>query len=120
MLFKRHAQDIDRGTLLSEQAAGGVCVEARNTIDATATGSGVTPLAKAQKCIESSQIHPGHVLLFWLAAIATLQDLFETNHESLELPESVVSAIASIVNRRFVDMFEGDDDDDFQLCFIFS
>ncbi|EJD34141.1 hypothetical protein AURDEDRAFT_27591, partial [Auricularia subglabra TFB-10046 SS5] len=33
----------------------------------------LSPLAKAQKCLESTRVHPGHVLLFWLAALATIQ-----------------------------------------------
>ncbi|EJD47602.1 hypothetical protein AURDEDRAFT_123491 [Auricularia subglabra TFB-10046 SS5] len=67
----------------------------------------LTPLAKAQKCLESVHVHPGHVLLFWLAALATLQDLFDGNSETLELPEQVLSQIVAIINRRFAEMFDG-------------
>ncbi|EJD38603.1 hypothetical protein AURDEDRAFT_128801 [Auricularia subglabra TFB-10046 SS5] len=70
-----------------------------------------TPLSKTLKCVESSQIHPGHVLLFWLAALATIQQIFDTNDESLELPTAVVETVISIINNRFDEMFESGDND---------
>ncbi|KZV86743.1 hypothetical protein EXIGLDRAFT_621476, partial [Exidia glandulosa HHB12029] len=66
-----------------------------------------TPFAKAIKCIESPQIHAGHVWLFWLAALATVQDLFDTNSTTLELPDEVMVQLTSIINRRYDAMFEG-------------
>ncbi|EJD44543.1 hypothetical protein AURDEDRAFT_166329 [Auricularia subglabra TFB-10046 SS5] len=69
----------------------------------------LSPLAKAQKCLESTHVHPGHVLLFWLAALATIQDLFNNNAETLELPQPVMDQVISIVDRRFDEMFGGPD-----------
>ncbi|KZV83940.1 hypothetical protein EXIGLDRAFT_565654, partial [Exidia glandulosa HHB12029] len=69
----------------------------------------LTPFAKAIKCLESSLIHPGHVYLFWLAAIATLQDVFTTGEESLELLPPLVEQITGIVNDWFEAMCEGQD-----------
>lgn len=65
------------------------------------------PFAKALKCIETAQIHPGHVWLFWLAALATLQCQLDDNTANLELPDDVIEQVISIINKRYGEMFEG-------------
>ncbi|EJD32306.1 hypothetical protein AURDEDRAFT_77745, partial [Auricularia subglabra TFB-10046 SS5] len=65
----------------------------------------LSPFAKAQKCLESVHVHPGHVLLFWLAALATLQDLIDNNAETLELPQPVLDQVVAIIDQRFDEMF---------------
>lgn len=65
------------------------------------------PFAKSLKCLESSIIHPGHVYLFWLAAIATVQDIFDRNEETLEIPDDVIRQIVHIIDTRFEAMCEG-------------
>ncbi|KZV91751.1 hypothetical protein EXIGLDRAFT_647914 [Exidia glandulosa HHB12029] len=69
----------------------------------------LTPFAKAIKCLESSLIHPGHVYLFWLAAIATVHDVFTTSEDSLGFPPELIQHITGIVNDRFEAMCEGSD-----------
>ncbi|KAF8294137.1 hypothetical protein DL93DRAFT_2122975 [Clavulina sp. PMI_390] len=61
------------------------------------------PIARAVKCLESSHATPASVYLFWLAILATLEELFRNNKEDhgLRLPEHVIKDVRRIVTRRW-------------------
>jgi hypothetical protein len=61
------------------------------------------PLARACKCLESAQSTPADIYLFWLAVLATYENLFSTNNDAdgLQLPEEVVEEIRKVVNARW-------------------
>ena len=62
------------------------------------------PIARAVKCLESSHSTPADVYLFWLAILATLEELFEKNDDpvvGVRLLQSVINDIRNIVNMRW-------------------
>jgi hypothetical protein len=67
------------------------------------------PLARACKCLESSKATAGDVYLFWLAVLATYEQLFMDNNDvdGLQLPEDVVDQIRKIVNARWKELTTG-------------
>ncbi|EJD33382.1 hypothetical protein AURDEDRAFT_177535 [Auricularia subglabra TFB-10046 SS5] len=67
----------------------------------------ITPLAKALKCLESSQSTLADVYLFWLAAMATLADLFCKHDDELGLTDDLISDVRRVVNKRFNELVEG-------------
>ncbi|KDQ13862.1 hypothetical protein BOTBODRAFT_95505, partial [Botryobasidium botryosum FD-172 SS1] len=66
------------------------------------------PLARAVKCLESTMSTPADVYLFWLAVMATYEELFQNNDEvdGLQLPPSVLEEIRGIINARYRQMIE--------------
>lgn len=58
------------------------------------------PLARACKCLESTKATSGDVFLFWLAVLASYEQLFCDNSEpnGLQLPMSIIEEIRKIVN----------------------
>lgn len=64
------------------------------------------PLAKAIKCLESPHTNPGDVLLFWLAVLAVLHDIFARNEQDLNLPADVIAKITQILNIRYASVFD--------------
>jgi hypothetical protein len=61
------------------------------------------PLARACQCLESSKATPGDVYMFWLAVLATYEELIKDNNEvdGLQLPDDVIDEIRKIVNARW-------------------
>jgi hypothetical protein len=64
------------------------------------------PLARACKCLESSKATAGDVYHFWLAVLATYEQLFKDNNDvdGLQLPDDVIDEIRKIVNARWNEM----------------
>jgi hypothetical protein len=67
------------------------------------------PLARACKCLESSKATAGDVYLFWLAVLATYEQLFMDNNDvdGLQFPEDVVDQIRRIVNACWKELTTG-------------
>src|SRR5882724_9856248 len=67
------------------------------------------PLARACKCLESSKATAGDVYLFWLAVLATYEQLFMDNSDvdGLQLPDNVIDQIRKVVNARWQELTEG-------------
>ena len=67
------------------------------------------PLARACKCLKSSKATAGDVYLFWLAVLATYEQLFTDNSDvdGLQLPDDVINQIRKIVNARWRELTEG-------------
>jgi hypothetical protein len=67
------------------------------------------PLARACKCLESLKATAGDVYLFWLAVLATYEQLFMANNDvdGLQLPEDVIDQIRQIVNARWKELTTG-------------
>jgi hypothetical protein len=67
------------------------------------------PLARACKCLESAKATVGDVYLFWLAVLATFEQLFLDNNDvdGLQLPESVIDQVRRIVNARWQELTTG-------------
>ena len=67
------------------------------------------PFARAVKCLESTQSTPADVYLFWLAVMATYEEIFRNNYDvdGLQLPTDVINEIHVIANARYKEMTEG-------------
>ena len=67
------------------------------------------PLARECKCLEPSKATAGDVYLFWLAVLATYEQLFMDNNDvdSLQLPDDVVDQIHKIVNAPWKELTTG-------------
>ena len=67
------------------------------------------PLARACKCLESSKATGGDVYLFWLAVLATYEQIFTDNNDvdGLQLPEDVIDDIRKVVNARWLQLTTG-------------
>lgn len=61
------------------------------------------PIARACKCLESSEATLADVYLFWLAVLATYEKIISNNGniDGLRLPNSVIEDIRKIVNARW-------------------
>jgi hypothetical protein len=59
--------------------------------------------------LESSKATPGDVYIFWLAVLATYEQLFIDNNDvdGLQLPEDVVDHIRWIVNAHWKELTTG-------------
>lgn len=67
------------------------------------------PIARAVKCLESSHLTPADVYLFWLAILATLEELFEKNDDpvvGVHLPQAVIDDIRKLVNACWLESTE--------------
>ncbi|TFY73650.1 hypothetical protein EWM64_g10362 [Hericium alpestre] len=68
----------------------------------------LAPIAKATKCLEAVETTVCDVYLYWLAVMATFQDMFSSdNDNSLSLPYDLISKIRSLVNARYQEMIDG-------------
>lgn len=67
------------------------------------------PLARACKCLESTKATSGDVFLFWLAVLASYEQLFCENSEAdgLQLPPGIIEKIRKIVNARWKELTTG-------------
>ena len=67
------------------------------------------PLACPCKCLESSEATAGNMYFFWLAVLATYEQLFMDNNDvdGLQLPEDVVDQIHKIVNACWKELTTG-------------
>jgi hypothetical protein len=67
------------------------------------------PLARACKCLESSKATAGDVYHFWLAVLATYEQLMKNNNDvdGLQLPDDVINEIRKIVNARWHELTTG-------------
>jgi len=67
------------------------------------------PLARACKCLESSKATAGDVYHFWLAVLATYEQLIKDNNDvdGLQLPDDVINEIRKIVNARWHELTTG-------------
>lgn len=69
----------------------------------------IGPIAKSIKCLESSHATASDVYLFWLAAMASLEDLIR--NDKLDAPFTVIERIRRLCNYRFDKMInEGPSD----------
>ncbi|KAF8602259.1 hypothetical protein BDV93DRAFT_444591 [Ceratobasidium sp. AG-I] len=62
------------------------------------------PLAKATKCLESSQSHTGDVMIFYLAVMSAMRELVDNNESELSLPPDILFAIQQSICSRYYDM----------------
>jgi hypothetical protein len=60
----------------------------------------ISPIAKSIKCLESSHSPVADIYLFWLAIMASLEDLIENDKLALSMP--VIKRIRRLCNWRFV------------------
>ncbi|KAF8601836.1 hypothetical protein BDV93DRAFT_607815 [Ceratobasidium sp. AG-I] len=69
------------------------------------------PFARSVKCLESSASTPADVALFWLASLASLDDLFTDTEKrnELMLTNQTISEVYACVNGRFTQMIDGPD-----------
>ncbi|KAF8596320.1 hypothetical protein BDV93DRAFT_563458 [Ceratobasidium sp. AG-I] len=69
------------------------------------------PFARSVKCLESSASTPADVALFWLASLASLDDIFTDaeKRNELMLADETISEVYACVNGRFNEMIEGPD-----------
>ncbi|KZV79764.1 hypothetical protein EXIGLDRAFT_846239 [Exidia glandulosa HHB12029] len=78
----------------------------------------LTPLNKSLKCLESSRSTLADVYLFWLAAMATLSDIFTDHNDELHMPPDVIDDIpalflhpayinSSLLRKRNINPFAG-------------
>ncbi|EPQ56401.1 hypothetical protein GLOTRDRAFT_138137 [Gloeophyllum trabeum ATCC 11539] len=74
------------------------------------------PFSKAIKCLEHSRTTAGDVFLFWLAILAQLSQLFESNAVGLET--ATIEEIRAITNTRFEKMITGQPDNLYALAFF--
>lgn len=65
----------------------------------------LTPIAHSIKCLESTQSTAADVYLFWLAIMATLNEVFRVNE--IGLSATVTQQIRGIVNFRYSEMIDG-------------
>jgi hypothetical protein len=67
------------------------------------------PLTRACKCLESCKATGGDVYLFWLAVLATYEQIFTDNNDvdGLQLPEDVIDDIRKVVNARWLQLTTG-------------
>ncbi|KAG8794170.1 hypothetical protein FRC12_000350 [Ceratobasidium sp. 428] len=69
------------------------------------------PFARAVICLESSAFTPGDVYYLWIAAQATLHNLFPNPHhlDGRVLPVELIQSVRGIVNGRYSEALEGPD-----------
>ncbi|CAE6442050.1 unnamed protein product [Rhizoctonia solani] len=67
------------------------------------------PFARSVTCLKSTAATPGDVCSFWLACLASLNDLFidPVRCRRLKLTQGLISDIYGIVNGRFEELFDG-------------
>jgi hypothetical protein len=68
------------------------------------------PLARACKCLESSMATVSNVYIFYLAVMASYEELFRHNssgRDPLRLPHEAVEALRKILNVRWAQFMHG-------------
>lgn len=76
----------------------------------------IGPIAKSIKCLESSHSTVADVYLFWLAIMASLEDLIENDKLALSMP--VIEKIRRLCNWRFNKMINDSPSDIFITGFF--
>jgi len=73
------------------------------------------PYAKAIQCLESSQTTCADVYLYWLAIVAQMEQLLQSN--TIRLQEETKTAIRTITNARFNQMINDAPNDPYITAF---
>jgi hypothetical protein len=76
----------------------------------------IRPVAKSIKCLESSHATASDVYVFWLAVMASLEDLILG--DKLDLPMHLVERIRRLCNYRFDKMINEGPSDIFVTAFF--
>jgi len=68
----------------------------------------VAPMIRSLWSLEAAHANASDVFLFWLAAAATLDDLFSKGEEENGIPLSLANNITEIYNKRYEEFFAND------------
>ena len=67
------------------------------------------PLTRACQCLESSKATAGDIYHFWLAVLATYEQLIQNNNDvdGLQIPDEVINEIHKVVDARWRELTTG-------------
>jgi|SRR5882762_703230 len=65
----------------------------------------VAPLIRSLWSLEAGHANAADVFVFWLAAAATLKDLFSKGPDVTGIPISLAGAVTAIYNKRYKEFF---------------
>lgn len=65
----------------------------------------VAPLIRSLWSLEAAHANASDVFVFWLAAAATLEDLFSKKFDETGLPRSLCNEITEVFNSRYAEFF---------------
>jgi len=68
----------------------------------------VAPLIRSLWSLEAAHANASDVFVFWLAAAATLDDLFSKGEATTGIPRALANEITEIYNRRYAEFFQND------------
>lgn len=68
----------------------------------------VAPLIQSLWSLEAAHANASDVFVFWLAAAATLDDLFSKSIRETGIPRELSNQITSIYNARYEEFFQND------------
>lgn len=68
----------------------------------------VEPLIRSLWSLEAAHANASDVFVFWLAAAATLDDLFNKNIQETGLPRLLVDQVTEIYNTRYKEFFQNE------------
>jgi hypothetical protein len=68
----------------------------------------VAPIIRALWSLEAAHANASDVFIFWLAIIATLNDLFSKGPSTTGIPVSLTREVTLIINKRYHKFFTND------------
>ena len=68
----------------------------------------VAPLIWSLWSLEAAHANASDVFVFWLAAAATLYDLFSKGEDETGIPRELSNQVTAIYNRRYEEFFQND------------
>jgi hypothetical protein len=68
----------------------------------------VAPLIRSLWLLEAAHANASDVFVFWLAAAATLEDLFSKSIHETGIPRDLSNQVTGIYNTRYEEFFQND------------
>ena len=68
----------------------------------------VAPLIRSLWSLEAAHANASDVFVFWLAAAATLNDLFSKSLDETGIPRELANQVTTIYNSRYEEFFQND------------
>ena len=68
----------------------------------------VAPLIRSLWSLEAAHANASDVFVFWLAAGATLNDLFSKDVDETGIPRELANQVTEIYNARYKEFFQND------------
>jgi hypothetical protein len=68
----------------------------------------IAPLIRSLWSLEAAHANASDVFVFWLAAAATLEDLFSKSIDETGIPRQLCNEVTAIYNARYEEFFHND------------